>query len=295
MQQVQEPVPELGELLGGRWQLQALGASALCDTWEARQGRDLLFLKSAAESGAGMLRAEADGLRALAATGTIRVPGVHAVLERPGGGTILALEWLQLARPDAEFGFRFGEALAALHAHPAPLQPPGFGWARDNYIGATPQRNTPVRPPTAEGWIAFFGDARLGAMRERLRHAPGDLRAAVEAVIEALPHLLADETTPRPALIHGDLWQGNWGMLAGGTPVVFDPAVSCSDPQAELAMMELFGSPPRDFREAYAHAGGSWPDLKRTQLYQLYHLLNHAVLFGGSYVQQALRTARALA
>jgi fructosamine-3-kinase len=83
-------------------------------------------------------------------------------------------------------------------------------------------------------------------------------------------------------------------MLADGTPVIFDPAISCSDPQAELAMMELFGSPPRGFREAYARAGGTWPDLHRTQLYQLYHLLNHAVLFGGTYVQQALRTARAL-
>src|SRR6185295_13239859 len=84
MQQVQEPLPELGELLGGRWQLQALGASAFCDTWEARQGRDLLFLKRAAEAGADMLRAEADGLRALAATRTVRVPSVHAVLDRPG-------------------------------------------------------------------------------------------------------------------------------------------------------------------------------------------------------------------
>jgi fructosamine-3-kinase len=294
MQQVQEPLPELGQLLGGRWQLQALGASAFCDTWEARQGRELLFLKSAAEAGADMLRAEADGLRALAATGTVRVPAVHAVLDRPGGGAILALEWLQLARPDAEFGFRFGEALAALHAHACPLQPAAFGWTRDNFIGATPQRNTPRQPATAPGWIAFYADARLGAMRERLRHAPGDLRSVIGAVIEALPALLADGGPPRSALVHGDLWQGNWGMLADGTPVIFDPAVSCSEPQAELAMMELFGSPPRGFREAYGHAGGSWPDLKRTQLYQLYHLLNHAVLFGGSYVQQALRTARAL-
>jgi len=294
MQQLQEPLPELGELLGGRWQLQALGASAFCDTWEARQGRELLFLKSAAETGAAMLRAEADGLRALAATHTIRVPAVHSVLDRPGGGVILALEWLHLGRPDAEFGFRFGEALAALHAHPAPLEPPGFGWRGNNFIGATPQINLPAQAPTLAGWVTFFAEARLGAMRERLRHAPGELRSAVEAVIEAVPSLLADGPALRPALIHGDLWQGNWGMLTDGTPVVFDPAVSCSDAQAELAMMELFGSPPRGFRDAYEHAGGDWPELKRTQLYQLYHLLNHAVLFGGSYVQQALRTARAL-
>jgi protein-ribulosamine 3-kinase len=294
MQQLQEPLPELGELLGGRWQLQALGASAFCDTWEARQGRELLFLKSGGESAAAMLRAEADGLRALAATRTVRVPLVRGVLERPGGGVLLALEWLHLARPDAEFGFRLGASLAALHAQAPPLEPAAFGWRADNFIGATPQRNTPRQPPTTRGWITFYADARLGAMNERLRNAPGDLRAAIAAVIEALPALFADGRTPRPALIHGDLWQGNWVMLADGTPVVFDPAVSCSDAQAELAMMELFGSPPRGFRDAYEQAGGAWPDLKRTRLYQLYHLLNHAVLFGGSYLQQALRTARAL-
>lgn len=292
--QVQEPLPELGELLGGRWQVQALGASAFCDTWEARHGRERLFLKSAAAPGAAMLRAEADGLRALAATRTIRVPAVQGLLERPGGGLILALEWLQLARLDAEFGFRFGEALAALHAQPCPLQPPAFGWRGDNYIGATPQRNTPTQAPTRSGWIAFLAASRLGAMRDRLRNAPPELRPAVDAVIETLPALFGDEHEPRPCLIHGDLWQGNWGMLADGTPVVFDPAVSCSDAEAEIAMMELFGSPPRGFREAYEHAGGRWPEQRRQRVYQLYHLLNHAVLFDGAYGQQALRVARSL-
>lgn len=295
MQQQQEPLPELADLLGGRWQLHPLGASAFCDTWEAHQGRERLFLKSAGASGAAMLRAEADGLRALAATRTIRVPAVLAVLDRPDGGVILAVEWLQLVRPDAGFGHRFGEALAALHAHSCLLRPAAFGWSSDNYIGATPQRNRPLRAATLAGWQAFLADARLGAMGERLRDVPGDLRSALQATIEALPALFAHGEAPRPSLIHGDLWQGNWGMLADGTPVVFDPAVSCSDAQAEIATMELFGSPPQGFHEAYALAGGRWPDQKRTQLYQLYHLLNHAVLFGGSYVQQALRTARALA
>lgn len=292
--QVQETLPEIGDLFGGRWQVQALGASAFCDTWEVRRGRERLFLKTAPPSGAAMLRAEADGLRALAATGTVRVASVEALRDRPGGGVILALEWLQLARPDAEFGFRFGEALAALHAHPCPLEPRGFGWRMDNYLGATPQRNTPVRPATREGWIRFLAEARLGPMRDRLRSASGELVQAVDQVIAALPQLLPEGSRPRPALIHGDLWQGNWGMLTDGTPVIFDPAVSCSDPQAELAMIDLFGTPPRGLREAYEHAGGSWPDARHTQLYQLYHLLNHAVLFGGSYLQQALRLTRML-
>jgi fructosamine-3-kinase len=84
-------------------------------------------------------------------------------------------------------------------------------------------------------------------------------------------------------------------MLADGTPVVFDPAVSCSDPEAELAMLTLFGGLPAGFTRAYETAGGVRANARRQRLYQLYHLLNHAVLFGGGYAGQALACARELA
>jgi fructosamine-3-kinase len=220
---------------------------------------------------------------------------VHALTDLAGGGAALAMEWLDFQTPDGGFGARFGRALAALHTHPCPLDPPSFGWRTDNCLGGTLQRNTPLQPPGHGGWQAFWGRSRLGAMRDRLPASATELRDAVDAVIARMPELFADGYLPQPALIHGDLWQGNWDMLADGTPVIFDPAVSCSDPQAEIAMMELFGSPPAGFREAYVGAGGSWPTPQRLQLYQLYHLLNHVLLFGGSYAAQALRVARALA
>jgi len=285
----------LESTLGGRWELRRLGNSAFCETWEARQQGLRLFVKTAPARGAGALRAEADGLRALAATGCIRVPAVHALADLPAGGSALALEWLEFRAPDADFGVRFGRALAALHAHPCPLEPAGFGWRGDNFIGATPQRNTPLQPAGRPGWIAFWSRSRLGAMRDRLPADATALRDALDAVAERMPALFGDGWQPRPALIHGDLWQGNWDMLADGTPVIFDPAVSCSDPEAELAMMELFGSPPAGFREAYEGACGHWPPPERLKLYQLYHLLNHVVLFGGGYAAQALRVARSLA
>jgi fructosamine-3-kinase len=285
----------LASALGGQWDIARLAKSGFCDTWEARQGGLRLFVKSAPAAGAALLRAEADGLRSLAATGCVRVPAVHALADLPAGGAALALEWLDFRTPDADFGARFGRALAALHAHPCPLEPPGFGWRTDNCIGATPQRNTPLQPAGRAGWLAFWSRSRLGAMRDRLPASATELRDAVDAVAERMPGLFTDGHQPRPALIHGDLWQGNWDMLPDGTPVIFDPAVSCSDPEAEIAMMELFGSAPPGFAEAYTAAGGHWPTPARLKLYQLYHLLNHAVLFGGGYGAQALRVARSLA
>jgi fructosamine-3-kinase len=276
----------LAQALGGAWSTQPLRASGFCDTWSARQGALRLFVKTASGPAAAMLDAEADGLRALSDVSAIALPRVIAFVH-DGATRVLALEWLAFAPPDAGFGARLGSALAALHRAPPPLE--GFGWSRDNFIGATRQRNTP-----GVDWIAFYRDHRLRAMLERL--ADAEVTTAVEAVIERLPSFFDDGYRPRPALIHGDLWQGNWGMLAGGAPVIFDPAVSCSDPECELAMMELFGSLPDGLRDAYHATAGLHPGYERRRpLYQLYHLLNHAVLFGGGYLRQSLRVARSLA
>lgn len=277
---------DLAAAFGGAWQLRALGASAFCETWKARREQQKLFVKVASGPGGAMLEAEAEGLRALAEVGAIRVPKVHLLVHH-GAARVLALDWLDLVPPDRDFGARFGRALAALHAER--VEPARYGWPRDNFIGATPQVNTP-----ATDWVQFVAQSRLGAMRDRLGGG-GELVDAVDAVIARLPKLLDHGDPPRPSLVHGDLWQGNWGMLADGAPVIFDPAVSWSDAEAELAMMDLFGSVPSGFEEAYTERSGRRPEDGRKRVYQLYHLLNHAVLFGGGYVQQALRCARGLA
>lgn len=271
--------------LGGTWTLRPLHASSFCNTACATDGASNLFVKSASGPAGAMLAAEADGLRALAATGSLRVPAV-ILLHRQGDAVLLALEWLAFAPADSGFGARFGAALGALHAAPPPLQ--RYGWPRDNFIGATPQPNQPT-----DDWLDFVADQRLRPLARRL---DAEIERATQAVIDLLPALFDDGHVPRPSLIHGDLWSGNWGMLADGTPVVYDPAVSVSDAEAELAMLELFGSMPAGFREAYAATAGLHQGYSRRRaLYQLYHLLNHALLFGGGYRQQALRCALGVA
>jgi fructosamine-3-kinase len=277
----------LGAAFGGRWRVQALNASAFTGTWRARAENERCFVKTLPAPQRDALEAEADGLAALAATRTIRVPAVRGAGVHEGIAW-LALEWLDFARADAGFGERFGAALGALHA--AAPEDGRFGWRRDNYIGATPQRSR-----RHASWPTFFASERLAPMRERLTtHA--ELCRAVAAVEAVLPRCFEDGHVPRASLIHGDLWSGNWGCLADGTPVTYDPAVSVSDAEAELAMMELFGSPPSGFWPAYEAAAGLHAGYRRrAALYQLYHLLNHAVLFGGAYPAQALQVARRFA
>lgn len=245
------------------------------------------FVKIDAAERLPMFAAEADGLAAIGATATLRVPTVIGV-ERSGEHAYLVLERLELrALADATDGVRFAEALAALHRHGG--EP--FGWARDNFIGRTPQRNR-----ESTNWAQFFVDCRL---RPQLALAlqngfDGELQRAGARLCERVPALFLDYR-PHASLVHGDLWHGNAAVLADGTPVVFDPAVHRGDRETDLVMSELFGGFPGAFYAAYRQA---WPlqedHPQRKPLYCLYHLLNHLNLFGRGYLRECMRLTEAL-
>jgi protein-ribulosamine 3-kinase len=237
----------------------------------------------------GMLACEADGLAALVATNTVRVPRVIAH-GREGDCDWLVLEWLSIdaGRPPRALG----AALARLHRQVAPSGGPAgrFGWHRDNWLGATPQANA-----WHDDWCAFFRECRLVpqlALATKKGFAP--LVRDGERLLAALPALLAGHA-PQPSLLHGDLWSGNVGALARREGVVFDPAVYVGDREADLAMTELFGGFGAEFFRGYEEV---WPLADgyplRRDLYNVYHLLNHVNLFGEAYVARTRRTLASL-
>jgi fructosamine-3-kinase len=224
--------------------------------------------------------AEADGLIALAGTG-MRVP--RPVTQGAAEGrAFLVLEFLALGEGSDAAHRELGRRLARQHGH----RGPHFGWARDNFIGLTPQRNSPC-----PSWTAFWQSRRLAPQLEaaRANGHDGRLQSLGTQVVKAVPRLLAGHE-PAPALLHGDLWSGNVAFLPSGTPVVFDPAVYYGDPEADLAMTELFGGFPESFYEGYreVRAVAARYRLRRV-LYNLYHVLNHLNLFGAGYRSQAER------
>jgi len=193
-----------------------------------------------------------------------------------GGTAFLALSWLDLV--GAATGATLGCALAELHRV---AQGEPYGWARDNFIGATPQVNGWL-----DDWAVLFRDRRLAPQLARASRAGYRLRDA-DALLAAVRHLLATHR-PQPSLLHGDLWSGNAGVLATGAPAIFDPAVYVGDREADLAMTRLFGGFDASFYRAYEEA---WPlapgHEARRDLYNLYHVLNHLNLFGASYLARA--------
>jgi fructosamine-3-kinase len=224
--------------------------------------------------------AEADGLLALAGAG-MRVPRPVAQGEAVGRA-FLVLEFLALGEGADAAHRELGRRLARQHAS----RGPHFGWARDNYIGLTPQANTPCA-----SWGDFWQTRRLAPQLAlaRARGHDGRLQALGAQVVAAVPRLLAGHEPP-PALLHGDLWSGNAAFLRNGTPVVFDPAVYYGDPEADLAMTELFGGFPESFYEGYREVRAIAAGYRlRRVLYNLYHVLNHLNLFGEGYLPQAER------
>lgn len=260
--------------------------TALKVNGETSEGKRSYFAKVNVAEKKALFAAEAEGLAALAKAGEVRVPAVVA-RGHEDEYAWLVLEWLDLAPLDARSAAALGEALARQHRAPQEK----FGWTRDNFIGSTPQVNG-----WSEDWLPFWRDRRLHAQLRFAAHQRLPFK-----LIDRGERLVADceaffrTYTPARSLLHGDLWGGNASALAGGTPVIFDPAVYVGDREADLAMTELFGGFPKEMSAAY-RASWALDDgyATRRDFYNLYHLLNHANIFFGDYVRQAERSIERL-
>ncbi len=261
-----------------------LGGGSISDVRLVRGRNGQLVIKLGRSPQApAMFAAEAKGLQALARSRAIRVPEVLGLLEKPPA---LILEYVEPGHPRPDFWRTFGESLAAMHR----TQGEYFGFPHHNFIGSLPQNNA----PTTDG-AEFFRKHRLQAQLDM----PGCRqwldekdRRAFERLFARLPELLPDEP---PALIHGDLWSGNFLCDSRGQAVLIDPAACWCYREMDIAMAQLFGGFEPSFFEAYASTWPHSPGLpQRIALFQLYYLLAHVNLFGGSYVQAVRRSLRAL-
>lgn len=247
-----------------------------------------IFMKANRKENAPFFDAEVSGLGAIGSTDTIRVPEVLGFGTDDHYGSFLLLEWAE-GRQGKAFYENFGHSLAAMHlADPSAFVHGGrFGFEADNYIGAGEQENTPE-----SSWIAFFGQHRL---LPQFRRAEGYFdandRRRITYLLDHLDKYLVEPKSP--SLLHGDLWSGNYIAGNDGEAWLIDPAVSVGHFEAELAMTELFGGFPPSFYGAYHEVNPIDRGYReRRDLYNLYHLLNHLNLFGGSYlgtVRQILR------
>jgi len=243
------------------------------------------FLKWNASSPSDMFLKEAAGLSEMSQAGTyLVIPKVIWSKEIDDSPGLLLMEYLQPASNTSGFDGQLGRGLAQLHRKSAFA----FGFHHSNYCGTTIQDNT-----WTNNWPEFYAERRIWALVQQIISAHGmssEEQKMYKKLVDKMPTLLAHQTVP--SLIHGDLWSGNYMYTANG-PALIDPACYYADREMELGMMQLFGGFSSRVWEAYQE---EFPLLdgwrRRIPLYQLYHILNHYLLFGGSYGRQALEIAR---
>lgn len=243
------------------------------------------FVKIRPHTGPLQLHFEAESLEAIQATDTVSAPRVicHGVTDEGNHShEYLVMNYLRFVNGDDAGWQLLGEQLALLHQTPLPGRAENnqFGWSHNNYLGKTEQCNDPYQT-----WSVFYSECRIGAMLDKL--ANQGHRLINRDVFVTQTERFLNSHHPELSLVHGDLWSGNIAHTVKG-PVVFDPAVHFADRETDIAMTELFGRLPAPFYTGYNNnAPFSEGYEHRKKLYQLYHLLNHAVIFGSPYLEEA--------
>jgi fructosamine-3-kinase len=255
--------------------VRAVRGGDIANSYLLHTDRGAIFAKMLeGPKGLEMLEAEKDGLTALAATDSLRVPEVLGCASTAAGGCLL-LEYIPTGPGSRASSRELGRGLARMHQVTAT----SFGWPRPNFIGTLPQENK-----EALEWPGFYVHNRLAPQFEmaRSRHLLTSAEIPGVGPMEARVCSLAPEVAP--SLLHGDLWSGNYLISDDGTPCLIDPAVYYGHAEVDLAMSLLFGGFSQEFYDAYFEINPKQPGFDlRVKLYQLYYLLVHLNLFGRSY------------
>lgn len=264
----------------------SIGGGCINQAYCVTDGAQRYFVKLNTADSLIMFEAEAAGLLEIHQSQTLRVP-LPVCYGQNDQTAWLVLEYLPLNGGGRRRAADFGKQLAAMHRTTAKQ----FGWVRDNTIGQTLQINT-----LSSDWVNFWRMQRLGFQLDLAKKNGynGKLQKLGEQLLIDLDKFFPG-AAPLPALLHGDLWNGNYAYDGSGSPVLFDPAVYYGDREADIAMTELFGGFPADFYSAYRYDYplDSGYNIRKL-VYNLYHILNHLNLFGSSYRYQTEQTINTL-
>ena len=190
---------------------------------------------------------------------------------------ILLIEWIDMHNFDQK---KLGKGLGELHLKSAESNPKMFGFPVEGFIGTTDQKKG-----LEDNWIDCFLNLRIIPQLLSLKSRILD-KEIINKVKEKIKSELLNHK-PINALVHGDLWSGNAGMDKNGKGVIFDPASWWADNEVDIAMTKLFGGFRKEFYEEYHRIFPIKNGFeKRIIIYNFYHILNHANMFGGGYIKQ---------
>ena len=222
-----------------------------------------------------LFKEEAFALESLKKTHSFLIPEVLS-FGKFQDKAYLILSYIETGTPSGLFWEKFAKNLVELHQTTASH----FGWESTNYIGSLQQFNA-----QHDYASQFYIEERLEPQL-KLADQNGFKFQDVELFYKEVEQQIPKQE--KPALIHGDLWAGNYLCSSENVPVLIDPASCYASKEMDLAMMKLFGGYPEEVFSAYeelSQIDKQWT--KRIKMYQLYYVLVHLNLFGSSYYHQA--------
>ncbi len=190
---------------------------------------------------------------------------------------LLLMEWIEMKNIDQK---KLGQGLGEMHIESNKFNPKSFGYSKHGFIGT----NNQIKG-WEKNWIKCFINLRIEPQLEMFTRdfIDNNLKNKVIRKIELELH----DHEPLNSLVHGDLWSGNIGVNQINKGVIFDPASWWADSEVDIAMTRLFGKFRSEFYENYYKIVPIKQGFeKRTIIYNFYHILNHANMFGDSYSSQ---------
>ena len=198
---------------------------------------------------------------------------------------ILLIEWIDMQNFDHK---KLGKGLGEMHLKSAESNPKMYGSPVDGFIGTTDQKRG-----WEDNWIDCFLNLRILPQLLILQSKDLD-KGIINKIKEKIKSELINHK-PINVLVHGDLWSGNVGVDKSGKGVIFDPASWWADNEVDIAMTRLFGGFKKEFYEEYHKIIPLKEGFeKRIIIYNLYHVLNHANMFGGGYFNQVKDYVKAI-
>ena len=262
--------------------LSPVGGGSINDTYKVNTNEgDFFVKKNSASLYPQMFEKEALGLKILREAKSIDLPEVIDFGES-NNDSYLILKFINSGGKSSSFWDDFGRQLANLHKN----SDSHFGLNHDNYIGSLHQHNN-----KHDSWSDFFREERL-ERQVKLARNNGAIDKVTVAAFDRF-YARIDSIFPKepPALLHGDLWGGNFMVGEKGDPLIIDPAVYYGHREMDLGMSQLFGGFDRQFYNSYDKnypLENGWEE--RLSYCNLYPLMVHVNLFGGGYLQSVKST-----
>ncbi len=189
----------------------------------------------------------------------------------------LLLDWMNLNNFNQK---KLGKGLAEIHLNSNKNKPNKFGYPVPGFIGTTRQLDG-----WESNWVDCFTRLRIKPQLSLLKNGSFTIDL-INRIISKIKDHLSDHD-PMNCLIHGDLWSGNVSTGKNEKGILFDPSCWWADSEIDIAMTRLFGGFTNDFYNEYFEIIKEKKDSnKRTTIYNFYHILNHANMFGGNYINQ---------